>query len=141
MGHLADVPTVGLTADLEVVHPREVFPFPALHQDHTKQSGIMRQRVVPIDLLASKFGKISAKKKDQMEWWKVDHGDVTTDLGLDEPGSYMRNPFNNSGVMTGASEGTDVVKRGGPYPRTVDQRTPRYLRPLRCGKRQRDPGR
>lgn len=109
MGHLTDVPTVGLTADLEVVHPREVFPFPALHQDHTKQSGIIRQRVVPIDLLGAKFGKISAKKKDQMEWWKVDHGDVTTDLGLDEPGSYMRNPFNNSGVMTGASEGTDVV--------------------------------
>jgi hypothetical protein len=44
-----------------------------------------------------------------MEWWKVDHGDVTTDLGLDEPGSYMRNPFNNSGITTGASEGTDVV--------------------------------
>lgn len=108
-GHLTDVPTVGLTADLEVVHPRELFPFPALHQDHTKQSGIIRQRVVPIDLLEKKFGRISETKKNKMEWWKIDHGDVTTDLGLDEPGSYMRNPFNNSGVMTGASEGTDLV--------------------------------
>lgn len=106
-GHITDVPTVGLSADLEVVHPREVFPFPALHQDHTKQSGLIRQRVVPIDLLEEKFGSISKTKKDKMEWWKVDHGDVTTDVGMDEPGTALRNPFDNSAIVTGTAEGTD----------------------------------
>src|SRR5690606_20841499 len=38
-GHLLDVPTIGLTADLEVVHPREIFPFPSLGEDYTKQLG------------------------------------------------------------------------------------------------------
>ncbi len=113
-GHIVDVPTVGLTADLEVVHPKELFPFPALHQDHTKQSGMIRQRVVPFDMLEEKFGAISKTKKDKMEWWKVDHGDVHTDVGLDEPGSMLRNPFDNSAVTTGSSAGggssTDVAR-------------------------------
>lgn len=108
IGHLTEVPTVGLTADLEVIHPREVFPFPALQQDHTKQQGMIRQRVVPLDLLEAKFGKISDTKRDQMEWWRVDHGNVVTDVGLDEPGTALRNPFDNRAVVTGMSEGSQL---------------------------------
>ena len=113
-GHIVDTPTAGLTADLEVVHPRELFPFPALHQDHTKQSGIIRQRVVPVNLIEEKFGKITDKKRDQMEWWRVDYGDVHTDVSYDEPGMSLRNPFDNRAISPGSATGytgsTEVLR-------------------------------
>ena len=102
-GHLVDVPTIGLSADLEVVHPRELFPFPSMQQDHTKLSGIVRQRVVPIELLEERFKLKLGGKKESMEWWAVDYGNTVTDVGLDEPGDGLRNPFNNTSLNVGTS--------------------------------------
>ena len=115
-GHLVDVPTIGLSADLEVVHPRELYPFPSMQQDHTKLSGIIRQRVVPIDMIEKRFGKKLGDKKETCEWWAVDYGNTAIDVGLDESGDAVRNPFNNtsvtagnSGPVTGASW-TEVIR-------------------------------
>ena len=102
-GHLVDVPTIGLSADLEVVHPRELFPFPSMQQDHTKLSGIVRQRVVPIELLEERFKLKLGGKKESLEWWAVDYGNTVTDVGLDEPGDGLRNPFNNTSLNVGTS--------------------------------------
>lgn len=102
-GHLVDVPTIGLSADLEVVHPRELFPFPSMQQDHTKLSGLVRQRVVPIELLEERFKLKLGGKKESMEWWAVDYGNTVTDIGLDEPGDGLRNPFNNTSINVGTS--------------------------------------
>ena len=49
--HVMTHPTIGLTADLEIVHPKELFPFPSVAQDMTKAMGIVRQRMVPMEFL------------------------------------------------------------------------------------------
>lgn len=109
-GHLVDVPTIGLTADLEVVHPREVYPFPALHQDFAKKQGIMRQRVIPVEFLEDRFGKsFITKKLDGMEYWVTDPGNTVQDPNLDEPGDAVRNPFDGRSISSGISAGSNVL--------------------------------
>ena len=44
IGHLTDHPTIGLMSDTEVVHPREVMPFPSINDSVTSQRGMMRSR-------------------------------------------------------------------------------------------------
>lgn len=82
-GHIHDHPTIGLTGDLEVIHPRELFPFPLVGQDHTKCRGLMRQRWVPIDYLKDVYGsrKINAAK-DDMDWYQVDSGEPWQDRDM-----------------------------------------------------------
>jgi len=75
-GHVVDHPTIGLTADLEVIHPKELFPFPLVGQDPTKARGVMRQRWIPITTLQDVYGKskISSLRED-MEWYEVEAGE------------------------------------------------------------------
>ena len=77
MGHVEDHPSIGLVGDLEVVHPREIFPFPAVAQDMSKQYGIMRQRMVPLDHLKLLFGpdKFTDELLEKMEWFEVNAGE------------------------------------------------------------------
>jgi len=77
-GHVQDHETVGLTADLEVVHPRELFPFPSLSMDYTKQRGMVRQRTVPVAWLKKVFGRKIEDNLDKMYWWEVQAGENTT---------------------------------------------------------------
>lgn len=42
-----DYPSIGLTGELEVVHPREIYPYPSVGTDLGKVRGIMRDRWVP----------------------------------------------------------------------------------------------
>lgn len=74
-GHMVEHPTVGLSADLEVVHPMELIPFPSLGYDYTRQTGLMREQIVPMSYLKKKFN-ISKQKKEKMEYWEVKHGSV-----------------------------------------------------------------
>jgi hypothetical protein len=75
-GHLVDHPTVGLTTDLEVIHPREIYPFPSLGEDYTKQRGIMRERYVPLDWLKKKYGRRVADNLGDMYWYEQEVGEV-----------------------------------------------------------------
>jgi hypothetical protein len=77
-GHALDHDTIGLSADLEVVHPRELFPFPSLGADYTKQRGLVRQRTVSLAFLKKKFGRKIADNLDKMFWWEAEAGQVTT---------------------------------------------------------------
>lgn len=75
-GHMVNHPTVGMTADLEVVHPMELFPFPSLTQDYTKQRGLLRQRVVSMDFLKTAFGPKVARNKERMEFYTIKPGET-----------------------------------------------------------------
>lgn len=77
-GHLEDHPTIGLTSDYEVVHPRELFPFPSLGQDYTKQRGLVRRRTVPLSWLRERFGRRVTDNKDKLYWWESEAGSVPT---------------------------------------------------------------
>lgn len=75
-GYLKDHPTVGLSSDVEVVHPRELFPFPSLGQDYTKRRGLLRQRMLPISFLKEIFGAKIERAKDDMDWYEYDPGEA-----------------------------------------------------------------
>lgn len=64
-GHLVDHPTIGLIGDLEVVHPREIFPFPSLGQDYSKICGKIRQHVVSLKWLEERYGKSVTTAENQ----------------------------------------------------------------------------
>ena len=74
-GHIKDVPSVGLVSDLEVIHPREIFPFPSLGNDYTKAQGLMRQRSVPLSFLKETFGKRVNSNLDKIEYWEQKIGE------------------------------------------------------------------
>jgi hypothetical protein len=76
-GHIVDHPTIGLTSDIEVVHPTQIYPFPSLGQDFTRQHGLMRERFVTLDFLKEKFGaKKIAANLDKLDWYERVTGSV-----------------------------------------------------------------
>lgn len=83
-GHVVDHPTIGLTTDFEVIHPSELSPFPSLNEDYTKQQGIMRTRLVPLQSLKKKYGARIAANLDKMRYWELPIGDP---LQLDTGGT------------------------------------------------------
>ncbi len=74
-GHVVDHPTVGLTTDFEVVHPRELYPFPSLGFDYTKQRGLIRERTVPLEFLEERFGRRIKSNLDKMYYFEVEMGE------------------------------------------------------------------
>lgn len=89
IGHLVDHPTVGLVSDLEVVHPREIIPFPGTGYNIHKQRGIMRQRFVDMNHLIELYGKkyVKSKLKD-LDWFQKPIGE-DTEIENTGPGSAM----------------------------------------------------
>jgi hypothetical protein len=75
-GHMVNHPTVGMTADLEVVHPMELFPFPSLTQDYTKQRGLLRQRMVSMEYLKEVFGAKVTRNKEKLEFFTIKPGET-----------------------------------------------------------------
>lgn len=65
-GHLENSPRVDLTCDVEVVHPREVIPFPDPGNDYTKVRGMVRERFIPLEQLRDLYGNrmINGSKQD-----------------------------------------------------------------------------
>lgn len=97
-GTMVDHPTIGLTADLEIVHPREIYPFPSLGQDMSKVRGIMRQRIVPMDFLTSIYGKKIKANEQDLEWYEVQIGNSMTGNVIHEAGEV--NPSLGFGSTT-----------------------------------------
>lgn len=87
-GKVQEHETIGLVGDLEVVHPREIFPFPATCTDHTKAEGILRERMVPMSMLKEVYGPKVESNKDKMEWFLVDPGDDWHSYVDDENGRH-----------------------------------------------------
>ena len=91
-GHMVDHPTIGLSTDLEVIHPRELFPFPSLGNDYTKAQGLMRQRAVPVSFLKEVFGRKVSNHLKEMEYWEKQAGEnLDEDASNDFPGNLHYN--------------------------------------------------
>lgn len=74
-----DSATVGLTADHEVVHPREIIPFPSLGLDRTKTCGRVRRRYIDINELASEYGNSIKSHVNMMDVVRRRIGDSNPD--------------------------------------------------------------
>ena len=100
-GHIVDHPTIGLTSDLEVVHPKELLPFPSLGMDHTKVRGLIRQRVVPMTFLQERFSRAKLEKhKERMDAWSWEYGH-----DMEEPADSPGNGYILNSASTGALNG------------------------------------
>ena len=109
-GHITQHETIGLTSDLEVIHPKEILPFPSLGQDYTKQCGMIRQRLVPLETLVEKFGpKIKANLED-CEYYDMEIGDPLDDPDLTQDHGQTVNPFNNKGYKSNSADSMTVVR-------------------------------
>lgn len=53
---VGDFPHVGLTGEMETVHPREIYPWPAIGGDLAKVRGRMRDRWIPWTAVKDTFG-------------------------------------------------------------------------------------
>ena len=73
-GHVRDFPTIGLTADLEVIHPAELMPFPAVGHNLARQCGLIRRRYLSLKAIERLFPN-TALDKDKIRWWSKRIGD------------------------------------------------------------------
>ena len=111
-GHIVDHPTIGLTSDLEVIHPRELFPFPSLGSDYTKQRGIMRQRSVPVSFLKELFGKRITSNIEKMEYWERIYGEDMEMNNSDDFASGAGVHYNDEFSAPRGSESSDDMSMG-----------------------------
>lgn len=99
--HVDSMEGVGVQADHEVVHPREIFPFPLVRRDRTKACGVMRQMYVPLDVLKQEFGSRVAANLGKMTAFKLRYPDTLDTAAhrtfLDQRGTV-------SGVTGGESD-------------------------------------
>ena len=102
-GHITDHPSIGLTNDLEVIHPRELFPFPSVGEDYSKASGLVRQRIVPLSVLEEKYGSRIKKNLKHMEYWE-------DDIGTDWSNPAENDIISNTGSDMNIIEGTDSAR-------------------------------
>lgn len=73
-GHITNVSTIGLTNDIEAIHPKELYPFPSMGENSTHDQGIMRVRMMTMHELKDRFGDRIERHKDKLEWYEVDPG-------------------------------------------------------------------
>ena len=66
-----DHPTLGITGDLEVVHPREMYAFPRMHGDLAKERGLIRRHTVPLTWLKDRFGPSVTRRIQSMAVYNV----------------------------------------------------------------------
>ena len=108
-GEVVDHPTIGLSTDIEIIHPRELFPFPSLTRDYTKQSGLVRQRSVPLDYLVSKFGSRIRANRDSMMGANIVFGNNTEVFDNSITMNPVMNPV-TTGPIFGSPDKTATVE-------------------------------
>lgn len=77
--HVIDDPRLGLIADYEIVHPRELFPFPSLGRDRSRQRGVTRQNLVSATWLMKTFGGRVKTNLAKMDVFRRRVGDEVED--------------------------------------------------------------
>jgi len=101
-----DHPSLGIVGDLEVVHPREVFAFPRLHGDVSKERGLMRRHTVPLSWLKDKFGTTVTRRRDKMAIYRVRAEDYYSD---NYRGNLPQTSFDGSTVTPADTDDTVEV--------------------------------
>lgn len=87
VGYQADIATdsfLGVTADFEVVHPRELLPFPSIDDDLSKVGGIVRQNLMPISTLKQRLldrynVRLTDARRSDMEIFEKEIGESLDD--------------------------------------------------------------
>lgn len=107
-----DHPAMGLTAEMEVIHPKELMPWPLLGEDPTKLSGLMRERVIPMDRLNEVFGKkvIDSKKDKDLEWFLLEHGQALPSIDMYYSGNISGMSNAHMSANTPQQHGAEYVK-------------------------------
>ena len=69
-------PTLGMTVEFVPIHPAELYSFPTVIMDPSKQRGLMWRRFAPLAHLEERFGKkaISAKRA-KLDTWETTFGE------------------------------------------------------------------
>lgn len=116
-GHLDDHPTIGLITSLEVIHPKELYPFPVVEQDPSKCRGLIRQRQVPLDTLVEIYGPKVKRNLEKMEWFSNLAEDPYLENADDVSGSTSWAATQK--VWPSSSGGPDAEKEGEGTVRTV----------------------
>lgn len=82
---------LGLTAVPEVIHPRELMPWPSLGDDHTQSRGIVRQRMVPLEQLKEIYGEKVGRDTNlgKMHWYEMDRGNWQPDPSATHTGGLL----------------------------------------------------
>jgi len=75
-GHMVDHPTIGLTNDFEVIHPLELLSWPSFGIDYTRQTGVMRERLIPLERLRQRFGRRISQNVRKLETFEPMHGEA-----------------------------------------------------------------
>lgn len=109
---IEDHPAMGLTAELEVIHPKEIMPWPLLGEDPTKLSGIMRERVISMEHLYEVFGKnkIAGKKDNELEWFVLEHGQSLPAIDTYYSGNVSGMANSHLSANTHPRDGAEFVK-------------------------------
>lgn len=85
-GDVIDYPNVGLTSEISVIPPWEIFPFPSLNNDLEQVRGFVRQRLVPVDHLkdpsvyGKRFGSMMGKMSGHIFSRKVGSATDTSEV-------------------------------------------------------------
>ncbi len=111
MAHVDSNPAsgLGLTADIEVVHPSELVPFPSPGMDLSKVTGIGRQYFVPLEVLVAKLGsKVNGWVKD-MYAFRVEPGEDVKALHSGEQGAWWTSESLTASAGAPATSETSVV--------------------------------
>lgn len=103
--HVVDDPKLGLKMDYEIIHPREMLPFPAISWDYTKQAGYTRQRLVSLNKIESMWGS-QKQKLDDIEWYEKDIGEEVEVNSSSVDFSRVR----TTGKTSGGGEPTDETR-------------------------------
>lgn len=68
-------PELGITAEFTPIHPLELFSFPCVAMDPTRQRGILWRRRVPISYLEQRFGRAKiASRLSRLDSWTTQFG-------------------------------------------------------------------
>lgn len=99
-----------LRADIEIVHPKEIMPFPTLGTDITKLRGKMRQRMVNIDRLASILGTSVKGKLDRMDAWETSWTSPEEDPHQNRQGLFFTDEKAGAGGWRETGDGQTMVR-------------------------------
>lgn len=112
-----DVPMLGINADIEVVHPKEVYPFPTVGWDYTKTYGYVRSRLVPEHIVKKLYGASYTRNKQQCLIYRRRKGDVLDEdqtlTGTTLFGNLpvLNTPMPQIGMPDPSQEGDDTLVR------------------------------
>ena len=99
-----------LRAHVEVIHPKEIMPFPTVGTDLTKVRGRMRQRMVTLDRLSDLLGSSVKGEVERMEAWEVGWSNPEEDPIQNRQGIFFSDERMVAGGWRETGDGVKMVR-------------------------------